>query len=399
MTERDALLCLASYQKGEAFLREAHRLDRHVILLTTAALEGVDWPRESIDEVFAMPDLRDLEAVTNGVSYLARTRRIDRIVPLDEYDVPTAAALREHLQLPGMGVSWARLFRDKLAMRLRTHEHDLPVPDFSPLFNDDAVREFTERVPAPWVLKPRSEVSSIGIARMESVDDLWRRLEELGDRRSHFLLERYVPGNVYHVDSIVCGGEVLFAEAHQYLRPPMDVFHTGGIAMSRTVSRGSGDEVLLRDLNGEVLHVLGMRRGVTHMEFIRGRDDGQFYFLEVGARVGGAHTAEMVDAATGINLWREWARLEILGDAYQLPERRRDYGAVIVSLANQEQPDTSGYTDPEIAYRVRKHHHVGFVLGSPDEGRIRSLQEEYSRRIDADFAASMPPWEERPPEG
>jgi biotin carboxylase len=298
-----------------------------------------------------------------------------------------------------MGISRARLFRDKLAMRMRAHEHHLPVPDFSPLFNDDAVHDFSVRVPAPWVLKPRSEVSSIGIARVESADELWGRLNDLGDRRSHFLLERYVPGNVYHVDSIVYAGEVVFAEAHQYLRPPMDVFHTGGIAMSRTVSRGSGDEVLLRDLNGEVLRALGMRQGVTHMEFIRGRDDGQFYFLEVGGRVGGAHTAEMVEAATGINLWREWARLEVLGEEYALPERRREYGAVIVSLANQEYPNTSAYADPEITYRVQKHHHVGFVLASSSEDRVRALQEEYSRRIGQDFAASMPPWQERPPEG
>jgi carbamoylphosphate synthase large subunit len=399
VTDTGALLCLASYQKGEAFLDEAHRLGRHVILLTTAALESGEWPRESIDELFSMPDLSDVDAVTNGVSYLARTRQIDRIVPLDEYDVPTAAALREHLRLEGMGISRARLFRDKLAMRMRAHEHHLPVPDFSPLFNDDAVHDFSVRVPAPWVLKPRSEVSSIGIARVESADELWGRLNDLGDRRSHFLLERYVPGNVYHVDSIVYAGEVVFAEAHQYLRPPMDVFHTGGIAMSRTVSRGSGDEVLLRDLNGEVLRALGMRQGVTHMEFIRGRDDGQFYFLEVGGRVGGAHTAEMVEAATGINLWREWARLEVLGEEYALPERRREYGAVIVSLANQEYPNTSAYADPEITYRVQKHHHVGFVLASSSEDRVRALQEEYSRRIGQDFAASMPPWQERPPEG
>jgi hypothetical protein len=73
----------------------------------------------------------------------------------------------------------------------------------------------------------------------------------------------------------------------------------------------------------------------------------------------------MVEAATGINLWQEWVRLEILGERYELPERRRDYGAVIVSLANQEHPDTSSYTDREINYRVQKHHHVGFVLASP----------------------------------
>ena len=399
MTEESrSVLCLSSYQKGADFLREAKRQGRHVILLTTEALQGGEWPYESIDEIFGMPSLSDLDAVTNGVSYLARTRIIDRIVPLDEYDVPMAAALREHLRLPGMTVSRARLFRDKLAMRTQASEHRIVVPEFTSLFNDAQVHAFTQRVPPPWVLKPRAEASAIGIAKVDGAEELWQRLNDLGDRRSHFLLERYVPGDVYHVDSIVHGGAVIFAEAHRYVTPPMDVFHGGGISMSRTVARGSEEEGHLQILNTHVISALGMEQGVTHMEFIRGREDGRFHFLEVAARVGGAYTAEMIEAATGINLWREWARLEVQGDAYELPQRRQGHGGVIVSLARQEHPDTSAYTDPEIAYRITKRHHVGFVLASESEERIGALQEEYGWRVAADFGASMPAWQERPPE-
>lgn len=398
-TEKGALLCLASYEKGTDFLREAKRLGKHVMLLTTVSLEHApSWPRESIDEIFAMPDLSDVDAVINGVSYLARGRLIDRIVPLDEYDVPVAADLREHFRLPGMNISRARLFRDKLAMRMETDARGVLVPDFTSLVNDGRVREFTERIPAPWVLKPRAEASSIGIARVESEQDLWQRLEALGDRRSFFLLERYVPGDVYHVDSVVSGGVAVFADANRYLKPPMEVFHTGGISMSRTVTRDSEEEQLLQELNKHVLSALGMERGITHMEFIRGRDDGRFYFLEVAARVGGAYTVEMVAAATGVNLWQEWARLEVQGDAYQTPQRRHDYGGVIISLARQEYPDTSAYVDEEVIYRVHKRHHVGFVLASENEERVRSVQDAYRQRISQDFAASMPPWQERPPE-
>jgi biotin carboxylase len=394
--EVPTLLCIASYLKGEEFLREARRIGLHVILLTLTDLEDADWPRESIDEFYAMPDLDAIDDVINGVSFLARTRRIERIVALDEYDVPLAAALREHLRLSGMSQSQTRFFRDKLAMRLRASQAGVLVPEFTPVFNNDAVNEYLQRIPPPWLLKPRSEATAIGIARVENADAVWDRLDRLGDRRSHFLLEQFVPGDVYHVDSIVNGGQVLFAEAHQYGRPPMDVFHGGGISMSRTLSRESEDAQLLGELNGHLLTVLGMGRGVSHMEFIRGHADGRFYFLEVAMRVGGAYTADMVEAATGINLWREWARLEAMGSRYALPERRHGYGGVIISLARQETPDTSAYADPEIVYRVTKHHHVGFVLGSDRAERILEVQDAYSRRIAQDFAASMPALEERP---
>lgn len=398
-TENASLLCLASYEKGTDFLREAKRLGMHVILLTTVALQEADWPRDSIDELFGMPSLTDVEAVINGVSYLARTRRIEHIVPLDEYDGPTAAALREHLQIAGMNVSRNRIFRDKLAMRMQADTKGIPMPAFMSLVHDADVNAFIERVPGPWVLKPRGEVSSIGIAKVHSGDELWQRLDGLGDRRSRFLVEQFVPGDVYHVDSVISDRSVVFDQASKYVRPPMEVFHTGGIAMSRTMTRDSKDERRLHKLNKRVLKALGMEQGVTHMEFIRGKDDGKFYFLEVGARVGGAHTAEMVEAATGINLWREWARVEVLGDRYELPPVKSDYAGVLVSLAREEHPDTSSFSDPEIVYRVTKHHHVGFVVASGSEERVRSLQEEYSLRISQDFAATLPPWEERPPEG
>jgi hypothetical protein len=392
-----SILCLASYEKGASLLDELKRLGRHVILLTTAELENAPWPREVIDELFVMPELVAGDDLINGVSYLARTREIERIIPLDDYDVLMAAYLREHLRLPGLGVSRARLVRDKLAMRVAAQDAGILVPQFAHVLNHDRIRDFVNSVLAPWVLKPRMEVSSIGISRIEQEDDLWQRIETLGDRQSHFLLERYVPGNVYHVDSIVHGGQVLFAEAHGYARPPMDVFHGGGIAMSRTLERGSEDAELVQSLNRDILGALEMKDGIAHLELIKGRHDGQLYFLEVGARVGGAHTAEMVEATTGINLWREWARVEVLGAAYRLPQAAQRYGGVLVSLARQEHPDTSGYTDPEIVYRVTKHHHVGFVLCADEPGRIRDLQEQYSRRIADDFAATMPAWEERPP--
>ena len=387
------VVCLASYEKGYAFLEECKRLGWHVILLTVPALERGGWPRESIDELHIMPDLAHVPDVIKGVSYLAQTREIARIVPLDDYDVETAAALREHLRLPGMGLSRARLFRDKLAMRVRAREADIPVPDFVHVLNVDAIREFTERVPPPWVLKPRSEVSTIGIAKIESADELWRRIEELGERQSYFVLERFVPGDVCHVDALVFDGEMIFAEAHQYARPPLEVFHGGGIAMTRTLPREAEEAEALRALAGQVLAALGMWRGAVHVEFIRGRDDGQLFFLEAGGRVGGANTAEMVEAATGINLWREWATIALtpVHGGHVLPERRSEYGGVIVTLARQEHPDTSGYQEPEIVWRLEKHHHVGFVLRSPDPERVAALMDEYARRFDEEFHASLPP--------
>jgi hypothetical protein len=91
-------------------------------------------------------------------------------------------------------------------------------------------------------------------------------------------------------------------------------------------------------------------------------------------------------------LWREWARIETnSGDApYTLPKRRRDYAGVVLSLARQEMPDTSAYNDPEIAQRITKKHHAGFILRAPKPERIAGLLDSYALRFCDDFLAIAP---------
>jgi hypothetical protein len=111
--------------------------------------------------------------------------------------------------------------------------------------------------------------------------------------------------------------------------------------------------------------------------------------------VGGAYINEMVEAASGINLWREWARIEVAGGdgSYRLPPVREEYAGVILSLARQEKPDTSGYNDPEVFLRIRRHHHAGLILRSSDSQRVQSLLDNYSLRFAEEFLAVEPPRE------
>src|SRR3954447_6568345 len=174
-------LCLTSYEKGHEFLRELKRQGCTVVLVTSVSLQGkADWPMESIDEIFYMPDQNhewNRADTVKAVSYLARTRAIDRVVALDDFDVEMAAALREHLRVPGMGETTVRHFRDKLAMRMRARESGLDVPEFVHVLNYDAVRSFMDSVPAPWVLKPRSMAGAIGIQKIHSAGEFWPAVE------------------------------------------------------------------------------------------------------------------------------------------------------------------------------------------------------------------------------
>ncbi len=393
------VLCLASYAKGAEFMRECKRQAARVLLLTSQSIgDSQEWPRESIDEVFLVPDVNhkwQREDVIKGVSYLARREAIDRIAALDDFDLETAAALREHLRVPGMGETTTRYFRDKLAMRLRAQEAGLLVPDFVHVLNYEKLSEFTRKISPPWMLKPRFEAGAIGIKKVNSIEELWLLVEELGDRQSLYLLESYIPGDIFHVDSIVAEREVIFSLANRYGHPPLDVTR-GGIFTTRTMPRGSADEQALLLFNRAVLGTKNLLRGVSHTEFIKGAADGRFYFLETSARVGGANIADLIEAASGLNLWAEWAKIELAGGdwKYELPDTvREDYAGLIVSLARQEYPDTSAYQDAEIVWRMQKRHHAGLIIKSHDPQRIEGLLDEYTARFYRDFFTTQPPLE------
>ena len=386
------ILCISSYEKGQEFIRTCKSMGCRVLLLTVEKLRNADWPFECIDEVFTMPEELPLQRLIYAVSYTARSQTIDRIVALDEFDMENVSALREHLRIPGMGLTTVRYFRDKLAMRARAKETGILAPEFVHVLNYDHLRAFMSRVPGPWLLKPRSQASGIGMEKIHKPEELWPWLDQLGDQQSFYLLEQFVPGSVYHVDSVISEREVVFLEAHAYGTPPLETSHQGGVFTTRTLPRDRAESGALDKINRDLIESLGLVRGVTHAEFLKAHADGKFYFLEIAARVGGAYIADVIEAATGINLWREWSRLEVGAgrEPYRLPAKRSDYAGVILSLARQEHPDTSSYTDEEIAYRVNKFHHAGFVLKSPSQERIQQLLDSYTRRFVEDFLATQP---------
>ena len=386
------ILCVSSYEKGQEFIRTCKAQGATVLLLTVEKLRHGNWPFESIAEVFTMPEDLLLQHLIYTVSYMARSRAIDRIVALDEFDMENVSALREHLRIPGMGLTTVRYFRDKLAMRGRAKEIGIRAPEFVHVLNHGKLREYMERVRAPWLLKPRSQASGIGMKKIQRQEELWPLLDQLGDQQSFYLLEAFVPGQVFHVDSVVSEREVLFAEAHAYGTAPLDVSHGGGVFTTRTLAPDSGDAQALVELNRRLIEGLGLVRGVTHAEFLRADADGEFYFIEIAARVGGAYISDVIEAASGINLWREWAKLELGAgkERYELPKTRKEHAGAVLCLARQPEPDTSAYNDAEIVYRVKKHHHAGFVLRSPSAERIEQLLGSYAARFREDFLAFQP---------
>ncbi|WP_100626770.1 ATP-grasp domain-containing protein [Algoriphagus formosus] len=393
-TSGKTFLCISNYFKGNAFLISLKKQGNRVFLVTSENLKEHPWAFEYIDEVFYMPgqDLDwDLNLLLQGVGGLMKENKIDAIVALDDYDVEKATFLRENLRISGMGQTTGRYFRDKLAMRIKAQDAGINVPAFSPLFNDEDINQYADHIPAPWVLKPRSEASAHGIIKVHNKEELWKHIHELGDNRLYYLVEQFKPGDVYHADGLMLDGKNIFLTVSKYLATPMEISQGGGIFRSANLEYGSVDEKAIKKVNKDIMKAFGLKSGATHTEFIKCHEDGEIYFLETSSRVGGAHLAEMVEAATSINLWTEWAKIEdslARGKEYKLPKSVKQYAGIVLTLSKFQNPDLSSFDDPEVYFRVPLEYHAGLIVRSKNRDKILALLDDYADRLTRDFSTS-----------
>ncbi|MCX7638876.1 MAG: ATP-grasp domain-containing protein [Pyrinomonadaceae bacterium] len=392
------IVCIASEFKGNEFLQECHSAGWNVILVTRNDIINSPWAWESISEVRTVEKTATQEDYIRTITNIFGSKKIHKIVGLDEFDILTAARAREHLQLEGLTSSYVLRFRDKLKMRNLAQKTGIPCPEFTSVFNQDEINEYLERTTPPWIVKPRTEVSAFGIRKCETKEQVWKVLMDLDQRNvwrdhpSQYLIERFIEGEVFHVDSVVHNGKIVAVGIGKYGTPPYRISHYGGVFTTSTLDYESIERQKLEILNESLLKNFSYQQGVTHAEFLKSYETGEFYLLEVACRVGGAYIANMHEYANGFNLWREWAKLEIETEErkYEPPNLRKEYAGICLALAKVEYPDTSDYKDPEIVFRIDKPNHIGFIFQTKEKDRLEKLLETYTKRITNDFLAVAP---------
>ena len=390
-------LIISFYFKGSDFIIECKNQGNKIYLLTSENLKNKPWPKDAIDEIYYMSEEYDPwkpRDILLGVAHLMQETKINQVVALDDFDVEKAALIREEFRIPGMGQTTAKYFRDKLAMRIKAKENSIPIPHFVSLQNNQDITHFLQNSTPPWVIKPRSLASAAGIQKVHSREDFWEKTNAIGNERYMYLAEEFKPGSVYHVDSLIKDGQILYTSVSCYLDTPFEVAHGGGVFRTRTLDEESEDFKSLFHINSEVLQTFGMRHGATHTEFIKNVHTGEFYFLETSSRVGGAHISEMIEYTHGINLWKEWAKIEyatINNSDYSLSIPKKNYGGLLICLSKVKNPDLSIFSDEEVVWKIDKEYHAGIIVVSKNKKRIEELLESYSHSMERNFLATLPP--------
>jgi hypothetical protein len=142
------------------------------------------------------------------------------------------------------------------------------------------------------------------------------------------------------------------------------------------------------------MKAFGMKFSASHTEVIKCHEDDNYYFLETASRVGGAHLAEMVEASSGINIWKEWAKIETAvaeKKPYVLPKIEKNYSGILISLSSYQWPNMDIFDDKEIFWKMNEEYHVGLIVKADSHERVIELLDKYAKMVfDLGLHASAP---------
>lgn len=308
-----------------------------------ASLPGVNLSLVSQDEAERLPprlrgslaghwrvddalDPRQLVTAAKGLSRkLGPPARM--IGALEQLQVPLAQA-REALGIEGLSPQAAHNFRDKARMKeVLSHAG---VPCAGHLLAETAAEAiaFAEKAGFPLVAKPPAGAGGKRTFRINSAGELSAMLGRYPPNRlDPTLLEEFVTGTEHSFDSVMVGGRPVWYSISRYMPSPLEVLENPWIQWCVFLPRDVGGEEFapIRDAGFRALAALGLKTGLSHMEWFRLRG-GRIAISEVGARPPGAQITSLLSWAHDLDFYRAWPRLMIF-DEFDPPPRRYAAGA------------------------------------------------------------------------
>jgi biotin carboxylase len=294
-------------------------------MVTTAPAEQVppDLARHLAGH-WRVDDALDPRQIADAVAGLARqlgpVRRL--VGALEQLQVPLAQ-VREALGIPGTDVATARNVRDKARMKSVLSAAGVPCARHRLVADAGEAFAFAATVGFPLVAKPPAGAGAQATYRLDDGDALRSWLAAVPPRPdAPGLLEEFLVGEEHTFDSVQVGGTTVWASVSDYLPPPLDALRNPWIQWTVLLPRELDDPryAAIREIGPAAVRALGVRDGLTHMEWFR-RPDGSVAVSEVGARPPGAQLSSMLGYVHDVDFYRTWCALVLL-DRFDPPQRR-----------------------------------------------------------------------------
>ena len=257
-------------------------------------------------------------------AFQAQFGSIHRILGILEHIQVELARLRAHFDVDGLSVAAAERFRDKNTMKDALRAAGLPTARHRLLTTMHDARAFVREVGLPIILKPPAGMGCKATVRVTRPDELEPVIRALAPRPEEKLLaEELIVGQEHSLETVTVGGQVRMVSITDYSPTPLEVVETPWIQWNvvapQDIDRPEFEEI--QQLGRKAVGALGLRSGLTHMEWFR-RVDGSLAIGEIAARPPGANIVRLTGLAHDTSMYRAWARAEV-DEAFDGPWPRK----------------------------------------------------------------------------
>jgi biotin carboxylase len=272
-----------------------------------------------------VPDALDARQLIGAVDALQKRHgRVDRVIGVLESLQVQLAQVRAHFGIAGQDVASAERFRDKSLMKDTLRAAGIPCARHHMLRAPADAERFVAEVGYPIVIKPPAGVGCRSTYRVDDASGLAEALAELRPSAQRPLLaEEFLRGEESTFETITLRGEPVFHSISRYFPGPLDCMRNDWIQycvqLPRELRVPQYDDI--RRVGVATVKALGMRDGMTHMEWFR-RPDGSLAVGEIAMRPPGVNLVPMMGHAYGTDMFRAWAR-SVVDQAWDGPWTRR----------------------------------------------------------------------------
>lgn len=250
-------------------------------------------------------DVKDIESNLDW----ARDAKIDGVISYaSDITLPTVQAVREALDLPGLGRVPMEISLDKSRQRQLFKEAGLSQPAFGIVDDVNELERATAKIGFPLVIKPVDNAGSRGVALIEEPGQLQSAFTAAieNSKKGLVIVEEFMEGTELTIEGFSINGSHHILAISDKFKPDGSYRVATQLAYPAAISDELEKEVI--DLMCAAYDAAGIDNTPTHSEIILTSEGPKI--VEISCRGGGFYVfTHIVEAASGYDIVANWTRM------------------------------------------------------------------------------------------